>query len=743
MKRVFSVSTIMFVLCAFLVGCGTGGDTNNGESGNLSILVSESSNQVKTLEPDMDMDIDSYEIDGTGPSDDSFFITVSDGEQAIVEHLAPGNWTVSVNARNAENAVIGSGSASVTVIGGETAQATITVTPLNGNGTIDLTLQWDTVDIQTPVVDAELVPTEGAPVGLDFVISGSSATYTNNAVESGYYTLVVKVMDDAALVSGSVEVVRIVNGGTTSGTYAYTESDPDYGGIAVTITNEMGDPIEVTLDGQADEMDDDDTMVITASVPEGTGNVTYVWYIDGATVGTGSSFTVQDLAPGYYRLDVTAYTADGTRAGSTSHEFAVIDTGTVDIPAALYSIPCDEGSGTTLTDSITGSVLTGATSPMNWCSGTIKEQTDKPFIKSGANFSGAGVFDGDLIDAALNEYTVSFLTRITDDGQGAIIHFLGNGLHFRFWGGAWDIAGGITTSTDVVKRNVWTRVTYVQSATDQYIYVNRTLAAQGPGTSTISAGNVRIGGYTTTSYFYPGEYADIKIYDTALSQEQINQLCNNDGNDPEFALLSDGSDMGSIYKREEHSSVYDTNISVENDMYRHWFNGDSCWGAIGKLIPPGHESLWFSADFIYPTELTANHDFGTTAQTIALYEDFGRSNPIAILYLNHDETTNVLTLGSLSYRNTASGTVSIVLDGREITKDQSYRFEIFYRSGTSGRLEFYLDGELLHSVYDNFDLTVQQAMYGLNLGIHPESPGDVIYSDNVYVGVKRISEYLE
>ncbi len=434
---------------------------------------------------------------------------------------------------------------------------------------------------------------------------------------------------------------------------------------------------------------------------------------------------------------------DGSRAGSSNHDFTVINTGLVVIPDPIYNIPCTEGSGTTVTDTATGAVMTGIAPTVNWCTGAIKNQTDRTYIKSGANFSSAGVVEGDLIDASLSEYTVSFMTRITDDGQGAILNFLGSGLHFRFWNGCWDVASGLTTTTEFVQRNVWTRVTYVQNATTRYIYINRNLAAQADETDSLPAGSVRIGAYSTSSYFYPGEYTDIKIYDAALSQQQINQVCNNDGNTQEFNILSDGSDMGSIYKREEHGGVYDTIISVDSGRYQHWYNGDSCWGAIAKLIPSGYDSLWFSADFLYPANLSANHDFGSTAQTIAIYGDFGRSDPIAILYLNHDDVTNMLTLGTVSYRNTADGATSVALDGREILKDQTYRFELFYSKGVNGIVSFYLDGELLHTTTGNFDITVQQAMYGLNLGIHPQLPGDVIYSDNVYVGVKRLSEYLQ
>ena len=56
-----------------------------------------------------------------------------------------------------------------------------------------------------------------------------------------------------------------------------------------------------------------------------TGQPTcYVWYLNGVTAGTGPSYTLgSTLVAGWYRLDVTAYTADGTRAGSATASFQV------------------------------------------------------------------------------------------------------------------------------------------------------------------------------------------------------------------------------------------------------------------------------------------------------------------------------------------------------------------------------------------------------------------------------------
>ena len=56
--------------------------------------------------------------------------------------------------------------------------------------------------------------------------------------------------------------------------------------------------------------------------------MTYIWYLNGVSKATGTSasprFTFgSTLAVGYYRLDVTAFTADGSRAGAGTHRFTV------------------------------------------------------------------------------------------------------------------------------------------------------------------------------------------------------------------------------------------------------------------------------------------------------------------------------------------------------------------------------------------------------------------------------------
>jgi hypothetical protein len=127
--------------------------------------------------------------------------------------------------------------------------------------------------------------------------------------------------------------VRIASGATTSGSFAFTEINTGSGSISVNISPRMDAPIAVTLSGQAPELAAGIPMTVAASLPSGPSNVTLVWYLNGVARSTGSSFTVNTatapLAAGTYRIDVTAFTADGTRGGSATCGLRVLGTGQV------------------------------------------------------------------------------------------------------------------------------------------------------------------------------------------------------------------------------------------------------------------------------------------------------------------------------------------------------------------------------------------------------------------------------
>jgi hypothetical protein len=324
-KKLYCSLLVCLALLAGLTSCQMAGIDAPGGVGSLAITVNDAT--AKTLLPPIDMTIASYDVSGTGPNGRTFSQS-STGVSVVVGTLAFGDWTVTVSGKNSGGTVVGRGTGTATVHTGQQTTLAVTVAPLAGTGTISLGVTWVAADVPTPSISAQLLPSTGSPITLAFSMGSGTATVLKASIPVGYYTLSLKLLDNGVLVMGAVEVVRIVAGQTTSGSFDFTQVNLGTGSIAVTITPAASDPIAVTMTGQKASITSGASMTVTAGVPAGVGNVTYVWYVNGESKATGSTaspnFTVGSaLAAGFYRLDVTTFTTDGSRAGAASHRFTV------------------------------------------------------------------------------------------------------------------------------------------------------------------------------------------------------------------------------------------------------------------------------------------------------------------------------------------------------------------------------------------------------------------------------------
>jgi hypothetical protein len=318
--------TLFFMFLVILASCSMLGTGVEGDEGSIAITVSDS--MARTLLPPIDMTPVTFDISGTGPGGKTFSQSTP-SSSFIASKLVFGTWNVTVSAKNAGGTVIGRGTGTAVVVTGQQTPLAITVAPLPGTGTLDLDVTWTAADVQTPSIDAQLLPSTGSAIPLVFTTGARSAGCLKTGLAAGYYTLTLKLLDNGVLVMGAVEVVRIVTGQTTAGLFDFTQVNKGSGGITVSITPAKGDPIAVTLTGQSATLATGASMTVTAAVPAGVGNVTYVWYVNGESKATGSnaspSFTLgSTLAAGFYRLDVTSFTPDGRRAGAATHSFSVL-----------------------------------------------------------------------------------------------------------------------------------------------------------------------------------------------------------------------------------------------------------------------------------------------------------------------------------------------------------------------------------------------------------------------------------
>jgi hypothetical protein len=284
----------------------------------------------------------SYIISGAGPSSATFKTTITSGTADTETSLAVGLWTITVDAYNnsvpTSGTKIGSGSTTVTVTAGNTATATVTVTPIVGKGELDLTANWTASQVTTPVVTATLTPpgTGATVVNLNSFSAPTSssgidtATSNTTGLNTGYSTLALTLTGSNISEMGAVEVVRIVNGQTTTGSYTLAANQAG-GAIQVNITPDMLDALQVGITNSSggtpgQTIASGASESLTAAVSNYTGTVTYVWYVNGQSVFTGSSYAFTTVShnpnlngsPYTYRIDVTAFTSDGTQAGSTT-----------------------------------------------------------------------------------------------------------------------------------------------------------------------------------------------------------------------------------------------------------------------------------------------------------------------------------------------------------------------------------------------------------------------------------------
>lgn len=278
----------------------------------------------RTLAPDIIMDAHSFQIHGDGPDGETFNLVTSQ-EQNLIQDLKTGDWNISIEALNPDGLIIGSGSGAVTVPGGETVAANIVVTPLDGTGALDLTVSWDTADVVNPIVSAKLIPVAGDDIPLTFAETVPGTSNSTITVSTGYYTLILQLLDTDTVVMGAVETVRIAADQTTYGSFDFTEVNGIGGTIDIIIDVDLDNPIEVTLTGTLDTLVMGSSMSVTASAPLETVSIDYTWFINGSLAGNGAALDLgSTLNPGIYRLDVIAQTADGSRSGSVNHTFTVI-----------------------------------------------------------------------------------------------------------------------------------------------------------------------------------------------------------------------------------------------------------------------------------------------------------------------------------------------------------------------------------------------------------------------------------
>jgi len=336
-----ALSMALLLFLPGLSGCHNNVLSSN-TAGSLRITIADEVSTDRSIVPGISMSPASYRIEGLGPSAATFSQTFGASAGVTIDNLAFGSWAVTVTALNASGAQIGMAAATALVHSNQTTALSMTVRPFAGSGGLSLALSWPAADVETPQVTATLTPQPSGTVRpLVFTVDADSGTASFSAsdVQAGYHTLIINLYDNGSHVAGAVETVRIVRDETTSGSIACSQIAKASGILSVSISADMGDALTPSIAGAQASKLADETLPLSASIAESGVSASYVWYVNGEQEGTGSAFSFDSSwAVGHYRLDLTAYSADGTRGGSATTNIEVLaDTSLAKIVAAAPS----------------------------------------------------------------------------------------------------------------------------------------------------------------------------------------------------------------------------------------------------------------------------------------------------------------------------------------------------------------------------------------------------------------------
>jgi alpha-tubulin suppressor-like RCC1 family protein len=314
------LSLLLIIVTALAAGCGGSGKPPRA-TGAISLSISDQQFRARTIQPGLDMNLTAYDIHGAGPEGETLVRENVSSGTVLINSLKVGDWTITVDGKNGAGVIIASGYSVAPVTAGQTVSLTIEVQPLSGNGVLRIALSWPAGRLANPVVEATLAPSGGSPASIAFAIAGDnlSATYENNSLPVGYYTLNVELRDGTSKVWGAVEVVRILAGQTSAGTYPLSAdmlNSPE-GGIEIGIAPNLHNPIEITFSGQLSSLPQGSEMTVTATTSQPVDS--YQWYLNGALLSgfSGPIVTVGNgLARQTHRLDLIVATANLISSGT-------------------------------------------------------------------------------------------------------------------------------------------------------------------------------------------------------------------------------------------------------------------------------------------------------------------------------------------------------------------------------------------------------------------------------------------
>ena len=302
MKKIFLIA-LVFLLAFISISCEEDPVINTGS---LTVSISDTDRGIK---PNISLETNQYKAILEGQKGKYEWILSS--ETAVKNDIAVGDWTLTVQALNADNIVIGEGSTKVVIKPNEMAYAEVTITELEGEGQFTITLYGDISDgYKLKIYDSNKVECKA----VDFSKIGDTLK-ADVSLKNGFYSFKIVSPENKEIKEGGF---RIVKGDKISSKYEIQQKGQ---GSLTIINNIIETPsLELTISSSYPRVGESLTVVVTGM----TGP--YEWYLDGSKLEgeSNNTVTLNSLdAVGDY--EITCVSHNGSVVWSETKTFTVYE----------------------------------------------------------------------------------------------------------------------------------------------------------------------------------------------------------------------------------------------------------------------------------------------------------------------------------------------------------------------------------------------------------------------------------
>ena len=269
---------------------------DSGWIGSKSIFQAKSGG-VKSIIPSEDWGPARFVITGTGPG--GSVVSLESGDMNIETKLVPGDWEIDVKAFSAANKEVAAGTLTCLLQPGRTTAANIVLYPLEGTGNLSIAI---TSNIAVPAggrITGNLAykglpghPAPSEPTTLAIDIPSEQTSLSFEALQSGHYSISLKLLASDGVVSGGcVDTVMVMSGFLSEGTCLIEMGMPVADLTATLYPSSSLTPPLLSVEHTFSRTHGYMPLAIPLHVPEAGDEIARKWYANGEEAGEAVRLT--------------------------------------------------------------------------------------------------------------------------------------------------------------------------------------------------------------------------------------------------------------------------------------------------------------------------------------------------------------------------------------------------------------------------------------------------------------------